>query len=120
MARRTTMHEREAKRRARASFSFSDAAYAHYDAGGGYGSADEWIAAAEALAGGNRGFYKTVQSRPDPDLTTLMLAEMPPHIDGLKRAFRNLMFLVHPDRPGGSNEACRKALEAFDRLSKFY
>jgi hypothetical protein len=119
---RLTDTEREAKRKARAAFTFSDAAYKHYDpAREGYGSADEWIAAAEALAGGNRGFFKSRPNQPriNPDLVTLMLEEMPSHIDGLKKAFKNALFLHHPDF-GGTNEACRNVLTAFERLSKLY
>jgi hypothetical protein len=42
---------REAKRKTRAAFSFSDAAYQHYDpVTEGYGSVDEWIAG-PSLAG---------------------------------------------------------------------
>jgi hypothetical protein len=119
---RLTDAEREAKRRARSAFTFSDAAYKHYSPEiEGYGSEDEWISAAEALAGG-RGAFRPQPNRPriNPDLVTLMLEEMPSHIDGLKKAFRNALFLFHPDRPNGSNEACRNVLTAFERLSKFY
>jgi hypothetical protein len=69
---------REAKRKTRAASSFSDAAYQHYDpATEGYGSVDEWIAAAEALCSG-RGIYRATKQtgkRINPDLVTLNLTD---------------------------------------------
>jgi hypothetical protein len=44
---------------------------------------------------------------------------MPKNIADLKRAFHNALFVVHPDY-GGTDEATREALKAFDRLTKFY
>jgi hypothetical protein len=62
----------------RAAFSFSDAAYQHYDpATEGYGSVDEWIATAEALCSG-RGIYRATKQtgkRINPDLVTLNLTD---------------------------------------------
>lgn len=97
--------------------SWSDAAYRHYNPAEGYGSEDEWIAAAEALASG--GTILITRTRQHPDLEKLYLSEMPQTIAELKRAFRNTLFIVHPDY-GGTNEACREALAAFERLSHAY
>jgi hypothetical protein len=124
MPARLSPEEREARRKERSRRSFSDAAYQHYDPKTeGYGSADEWIAAAEALASGrgtlhfgNRG---QSSSKINPDLVTLNLTEMPADIAGLKRAFRNTLFIVHPDH-GGTDAACIAAMKAFERLTKFY
>jgi hypothetical protein len=120
---RLSAEEREARRRARVAHSFSDAAYQHYDPRErGYGSTDEWIAIAEALAQG-RGVYRSDGTRRtgriNPDLVTLGLDEMPADIDRLKRAFRNTLFAVHPDY-GGTDAATRDAIAAYERLAKFY
>lgn len=121
-----TPEEREARRRERARFSFSDAAYRHYDPRvSGYGSAEDWINAAESLTGNTHDTTRVRREaragRPgrNPDLAILNLDDFPADLAGLKTAFRNTMFVVHPDH-GGSNEACREALTAFERLSKFY
>ncbi len=116
---RLTPEEREARRKERSRFTFSDAAYKHYDPRQtGYGSTDEWIAAAEAIAGGAT-ILTTKTTSINPDLLILNLVDWPATMDGLKRAFRNTLHLVHPDH-GGSNEATRDLLAAFGRLSKFY
>jgi hypothetical protein len=118
---RLTDEEREARRKERSRKSFSDAGFRHYDTSEGFGSADEWIGIAEAVAEG-LGFLFTRPSagkRIDPDLAILNLDKMPDTIAGLKTAFRKVMQVVHPDH-GGTNEACRKALEAFSRLTKHY
>lgn len=117
---RLTPEEREARRRERVAFSFSDAAYKHYDPKkDGYGSVDDWIAAAEALAGG-RGFLHTKSKTGlEADLELLFLSELPADIGGLKKAYRNSLFVYHPDH-GGTNEQCRAAISAFERLSKQY
>lgn len=107
--------EREAKRRARIAHSFSNAAYNHYDTSDGFGSFEEWIRAAEMLTGG----VATTRNEMQDDLDFLLLDTMPASLADLKKAFRNAMFVYHPDH-GGSNEQARKALEAFGRLkSKF-
>ncbi len=119
---RLTDAEREERRRARSRFSFSDASYKHYDVRAeGYGSTDEWMAAADALAGG-RGILDRTKAKPrgNPDLLLLNLEEMPSDITGLKRAYRNTLFVVHPDFRTGSDKACRDVLSAFERLSRFY
>ena len=116
---RLTDEEREARRKERARHSFSDAAYSHYNPRqDGYGSTDEWIAAAEAIAGGAT-ILTTKTTSINPDLVIMHLTDWPADIAGLKRAFRNSLFLCHPDY-GGSNEATRELLAAFERLSKFY
>ncbi len=118
---RLTDAEREERRRVRSAFSFSDASYQHYDPRQeGYGSTDEWMAAADALAGGRGILKNTTKPKGNPDLNLLNLDAMPADIGALKRAFRNTLFLVHPDFAGGSNEACRAVLAAFDRLLRFY
>jgi hypothetical protein len=119
-----TDEERDARRRARAAHSFSDAAYEHYDPlREGYGSRADWAVAAEALAAG-RGIYKGPdRKRRNPDLEVLELDEMPADIDGLKTAFRTLAMRTHPDhRPdlGGDTAAFRTVYAAFERLVKFY
>ncbi len=119
MAARLSPEEREARRKARSAHSFSRAAYRHYDPRTeGYGSPDDWIAAAEALISGTAIFKKNAPAE-NPDLATLYLTEFPDDIAGLKKAFRNTLFIVHPDY-GGTNEATRAALAAFERLAKFY
>ena len=121
---RLTPEEREARRKERARHSFSDAAYSHYDPHAeGYGSTDEWEAAAEAIAAGrgtlNFGNRGQASPKINPDLVLLYLDKMPENIAGLKRAFRNTMMIVHPDH-GGTHADCIAAMKAFERLSKFY
>jgi hypothetical protein len=120
---RLTPEEREERRKARNAFTFSDAAYQHYDPKTeGYGSAEEWIRQAEAIAGGRSTLGGTAKPKTglERDLELLNLGELPLTMAALKKAFRNTMFVVHPDMPGGTNEACRDALAAFERLSKHY
>lgn len=115
---RLTDEERKAKVRA----SFSDAAYRHYDpTREGYGSADEWLRKADAILTG-RGILKAfdrTDTQMDRDLRTLSLEAMPADAASLKRAYRNTLFVVHPDY-GGSNAATIEATQAFERLSKHY
>jgi hypothetical protein len=115
-----TPEEREARRKERSRFSFSSAAYKHYDPRvEGYGSADEWIAAAEAIAAGCTILTTNTSRGVNPDLLTLNLTDWPATIAALKTAFRNSLFIYHPDH-GGTNEQTIEALKAFERLSKFY
>ena len=119
---RLTPEEREQRRRERNAHTFSDAAYKHYDPKTeGYGSADEWIRQAEAIAGGRStlGTGAKPKTGLERDLELLNLDELPDTMAALKKAFRNTMFIVHPDY-GGTNEQCRDVLAAFDRLSKHY
>ena len=114
--------ERLAKKKARSAFSFSDAAYVHYNPKvEGYGSSEEWMRMAEALL--NSAGIAFRPAGPDTQLTrdlrTLNLDELPKSAADLKRAFRNTLFIVHPDH-GGTNEATIEAYKAFERLSKQY
>jgi hypothetical protein len=117
---RLTPEEREARRKARSAFSFSRAAYEHYDPRKeGYGSAEEWMAAAEALAGGRGTLRLKPKTGVAADLALLFLDDLPADIAGLKKAYRNTLFLVHPDY-GGDVEKCKAVVAAFERLTKFY
>lgn len=127
--------EREAKRQERSRRTFSDAAYQHYDTSNGYGSKDEWEAAAEAAAeaifGAKRFGWKFFYdnhpaNQPDgltkqqrADLETLMLSAMPVDIAAFKRAYKNVMLVAHPDH-GGSHEQMVAVNAAVERLVKFY
>ena len=113
--------EREARRKERVKRSFSDAAYQHYDVKAlGYGSRDEWMAAADAMASGKGALrFSTLAEKADADLEMLMLDSLPPDVAGLKTAFRNAMFLAHPDH-GGTNEAARDTMAAYKRLLERY
>jgi hypothetical protein len=121
--RRLTPEEREARRKARNAYTFSEAAYKHYDPRTeGYGSAEEWIRQAESIASGRGALGATVGPKKTGvarDLELLNLDDLPANIDGLKKAFRNSLFIAHPDY-GGTNEQCRDVLAAFERLSKHY
>jgi hypothetical protein len=117
--------EREAKRKARAAISFSNAAYQHYDpAMEGYGNLDDWLAVAEALAAA-KGFTGASKPRTtrftgrQSDLIALGLDVMPADLTALKSAFRKKMFGAHPDH-GGSNEAARLVIEAYTRLLNLF
>lgn len=119
---RLSPEEREARRKARVAHSFSDAAYNHYDPRTeGYGNAEEWIAAAEAIAGHRATFSGTKKPKTglEHDLSLLYLDELPDTMAELKKAFRNTMMLVHPDH-GGSTKDCQEALAAFERLVKHF
>lgn len=119
---RLTPEEREARRKARNAFTFSDRAYQHYDPKtDGYGNAEEWIRQAEQIAGGRTTVNAGAKAKTglERDLELLNLDALPDTMAVLKKAFRNTMFTVHPDY-GGTNEQCRDVLAAFDRLSKHY
>lgn len=117
---RLTDEERLARKKARSAHSFSDAAYTHFDPRKvGYGSADEWAAAADALSGGRGTLKQERRSIHDMDLETLGLEALPITHGDLKKAFRVVLFRVHPDH-GGSNEETIRAMSAFERLSKLY
>jgi hypothetical protein len=111
--------EREARRKERSRLSFSEAAYKNrYDPSKeGFGSADEWIRQAEALAEGMTSMRPTTKAH--PDLAALYLDEMPADVSALKTAFRNSMFIAHPDH-GGTNETARNVMEAYKRLLKVF
>jgi hypothetical protein len=118
---RLTPEERDAKRRERAKFSFSDAAYTHYNPKTeGYGSYEEWVHTAEQLLN-DKGIARPqrADTQLQRDLATLYLDALPETGAMLKTAFRNTLKIVHPD-VGGSNEATVEAIKAFERLSKHY
>lgn len=117
---RLTPEQREARRKARAAFSFSDASYKHYNPRTeGYGSAEDWFAAADALAGGCGVLRSKAKTGLEADLELLSLSDLPADIAGLKKAFHNSLFIYHPDH-GGTNDQCRAAMSAFERLSRQY
>ena len=105
--------EREVKRKARSAFSFSNAAYRHYNPEKqGYGSPDEWESIAEAL------FGKVVATSAMTKYYNIL--EVTPPIDMLQltSAFRRAMFKAHPDH-GGTNAAARIVLEAYQMLKNY-
>jgi hypothetical protein len=53
----------------------------------------------------------------NPDLTTLGLDRMPPSGTELRLAYRRAAKAAHPDS-GGSADAFRAVVEAFDRLAR--
>lgn len=109
MRARLTPAERDAKRRERARFSFSDASYKHYDPETeGFGGPEEWEDIARKLFGLSKPVYTTTNKW----LMALYIETMPKTFEDLKKAFRAAMFKSHPDY-GGSNEAARATLEAF-------
>jgi hypothetical protein len=102
--------EREAKRRARAAFSFSNAAYRHYNPEKqGYGSPDEWESIAEAL------FGKVVVTTAMTKYYNILELVPPINLFDLTGAFRRAMFKAHPDH-GGTDSAARAVLEAYQVL----
>lgn len=104
--------EREAKRKARSRHSFSDAAYRHYDPKrDGFGDPEQWESYARLLFG-------TQKLKAEPAnkwLAALYLNDMPATFEALRKAFRAAMFKSHPDY-GGSNEAARATMEAYETL----
>jgi len=111
--------ERAAKRKARSRHTFSDAAYRHYDTSNGFGSMDEWIRAAEALAGGRLLLAPEARHVKNADLEFLFMTDMPETVEALKKGWRNAMFIYHPDH-GGDVEDAKKAIAAYERLLKNY
>ena len=110
---RLTPEEREARRKARSAFTFSNAAYRHYNPEvEGYGNPDQWENIAELLFG--KAVIVGVKAK---FLAVLGLTEMPSTVDELKTAFHAAMFTAHPDR-GGTNEAARNVLEAYMMLKR--
>jgi hypothetical protein len=123
---RLTPEERETRRKARAAFSFSDAAYTHYDPKTeGYGSYEEWVNTVEQLLN-DKGIARPQRNRADTqlerDLATLYLDALPATGAALKTAFRNTLKIVHPDvgGPDASHDRTVEAIKAFERLSKQY
>lgn len=109
---RLSPEEREANRKARARFSFSDASYRHYNPEvEGFGDPEQWEGYARKLFG-----LKKLNTGPvNKWLLALYLDEMPVTFEALRKAFRAAMFKSHPDY-GGSNEAARNTMEAYEVL----
>jgi len=105
---RLTPEERERRRKERSRFTFSDAAYQHYDTAAGFGSPDEWEKVAELLFG----LKKPIAGALGRYLAALGLDALPDSIGALTKAFRTAMFQNHPDH-GGTNQAARDTLEAY-------
>lgn len=101
---------------------FTDAAYSHYDTRGGYGTADEWFRLAEEAARGRKQ-YTPPPRRQAPgmaaDMRLLGLAEMPPDVKDLVRAYRRKALTEHPDT-GGSHERFLALNLAYERLLRRY
>jgi hypothetical protein len=120
MSRRTLT---EAERAARRAATWTDAGYRHYDASDGFGSGEEWEAAAEALIFGKAGprFRESASSRRsfDPDLTILGLDAMPETAQALLSAFRRAAMRTHPDH-GGTAAEFKRAYAAYERLARRY
>jgi hypothetical protein len=114
---RLTDEEREARRKARNAFTFSDRAYQHYNPElEGFGGPDQWEDVVRKLFGARN--LKTEKTKPvNQWLASLFLEEMPLTLAELKKAFRAAMFRTHPDY-GGTNEAARQTMEAFAVLSR--
>jgi hypothetical protein len=117
---RLTDEERKARRKARSAYTFSDARFKNrYDPKKeGYGSAEQWIAAAEALINGTILRVGTKRTG-NPDLELLGVDELPETMEALKKAYRNAMFIHHPDY-GGDVETAKQVNLAFERLGKNY
>lgn len=111
---RLTAAEREARRKARSAFTFSDAAYQHYDPDvSGYGRPEQWEQIAERLFGiGPR-------LSANKNLAILGLAAPPKTLAELKHAFRAAMMKNHPDH-GGTNELARDTMAAFATLKRAF
>lgn len=114
--------ERLARRRERSRRAFSDESYRHYNPGlEGFGSTDEWLRRAEAILTGQgiAQAFDPGETGLQRDLRTLNLDTMPGDRTALKRAYRNTLFLVHPDH-GGTTAATIAATEAFERLTRHF
>jgi hypothetical protein len=124
MRTRLSPEQREARRRARAQFSFSDAAYEHYDTADGFGSAEEWFRSADALAdalglGAGAKPKPTSKSASNPKLRILGLEALPATFDEFKSAFRRAARRAHPDG-GGSDETFRAVYAAYEEIVRSY
>lgn len=121
---RLTPEERRARAKARSAFSFSDAAYQHYDPEKeGFGSPEQWEEIAARLFGKERiedelhQWRRETSTFQDMSLRTLDLDVLPSTLAGLKSAFRKAMFKAHPDY-GGTNQAARAVMTAFSILKR--
>jgi hypothetical protein len=108
-----TIEEKAVRKKARTAFSFSDQAYQHYNPEKeGWGHQDQW----EEVA--RRVFGLAKLRRPGTTnkwLLALGLEAMPASLQILVKAFHKQMFVAHPDY-GGSNQAARDTMEAFQTL----
>jgi hypothetical protein len=111
--------EAERRRKARSAFTFSDAAYKHYNTRTeGFGSVEDWIRIAEALSGGASP-VKVKTTKVPKDLEWFGLDALPTDTVGLKKAFRNACFVYHPDH-GGTEADFQAMYAAYQRLLKQY
>lgn len=118
MGRRLPPGEAERRAKERARRTWSGETNVKYDPSVvGYGSYDQWIAAAEAITGTK--LRVGADRKANPDLDILGLSELPETMEKLKRAYRNAMMVHHPDK-GGDLETAKKVNLAFERLSKNY
>lgn len=100
---------------------FRDSAYRHYDPRHGFGSAEEWVRAAEEAAWGRGRYRPTGQPQPSlaADLAQLGLTELPADVKELVAAMRRMAFKTHPDH-GGTPEAFTAMFTAYERLLTNY
>jgi hypothetical protein len=116
---RLTEAEKLARRRERNAYTFSDAAYDHYDVDKlGFGDPWDWERIAEILFGQAKRVGPFQGEGPFRRfLGILGLHEMPENVAALTKAFKAAMFKAHPDH-GGTNQAAREVLEAYAILKK--
>lgn len=110
-------------RTADSNFTFTDAAYAHYDISQGFGSADEWIRIAEKIAAGRGRYTRPPRSRATgihaTDLALLLLDTVPALPKDLVSAMRARATVLHPDH-GGDPEVFKAMFAAYERLVRLY
>src|ERR1700735_114073 len=112
---RLTPEEREARRRERVRFSFSAAAYQHYNPETeGFGNPEQWEEVARKMFGLSK-LKKADPKTHNKWLLALGLESMPETLEALKKAFKTAMFKAHPDY-GGTNAGARAVMEAFATL----
>jgi hypothetical protein len=123
--------------------SFADSAYSHYDTREGFGTAEDWIRAAEGMAGGRYRYryYREERKQQAPprdhgrqappprqpratsshaeDMRLLGLTSMPEVVKGLVTAMRKRAMIDHPDH-GGTNAAFVAMFAAYERLLRWY
>lgn len=87
----------------------------------GFGSVDQWIAAAEAAAHGRGAFRgaRGASAKAVGDLDWFGLTSLPADVGGLKRAFRKAALRYHPDQ-GGNAVEFKAMVAAYERLLKGY
>jgi hypothetical protein len=84
----------------------------------GFGTIDDLIKAAEALVGTRSSLVRNKPAA-SADMQTLFLDAMPDTVAGLKTAYRNSLFIYHPDH-GGTDAKAIAARDAFERLLRNY